>query len=241
MEELRISTITAIIQLCHPLDLVRLYRSIPISKYIPFIEYGNNPVKGYSKKLTKKKRKNKEKKTFFNQATIHVYHNKLVNVKLFNNGKLQITGLKYVEQPRELVEELIEYFTDFDMFDITENEDIEINDIRLVLINSDFSLPIEINREILHREIIDWGMYSSFEPCIYPGVNIKYYINTNNYDGICCCNSQCNGKGRADGDGDCKKVTIAVFKSGEVIITGAQNKKQLQTAHTFITEFVERS
>ena len=78
-------------------------------------------------------------------------------MKLFNNGKLQITGLKYVEQPRELVEELIEYFTDFDMFDITENEDIEINDIRLVLINSDFSLPIEINREILHREIIDWG------------------------------------------------------------------------------------
>ena len=87
-------------------------------------------------------------------------------------------------------------------------------------------------------EIINAGIYSSYEPCIYPGVNIKYFINTNNWDGICCCENRCDGKGRADGDGDCKKVTIAVFKSGKIIITGAQNTDQLETAYYFITEFI---
>ena len=48
----------------------------------------------------------------------------------------------------------------------------------------------------------------------------------------------CNGKGRADGDGNCKKVTIAVFKSGKIIITGGQNTKQLESAYYFIHNFI---
>ena len=49
----------------------------------------------------------------------------------------------------------------------------------------------------------------------------------------------CNGKGDANGDGDCKKVTIAVFKSGKIIITGAQNKTQLETCYRFIKNFID--
>ena len=157
-----------------------------------------------------------------------------MNVKLFNNGNIQITGLKKTEQGKNLVNELIEYFQDFGVF----TKEVDIIDEKLVLINSDFDMKFEINRERLHNEIINAGIYSSYEPCIYPGVNIKYFINTNNWDGICCCENRCDGKGRADGDGDCKKVTIAVFKSGKIIITGAQNTDQLETAYYFITEFI---
>ena len=82
-------------------------------------------------------------------------------------------------------------------------------------------------------------MYSTYETCIYPGVNIKYYINTNNCDGICKCTSICNGKGNGCGDGNCKKVTIAVFKSGKVIITGGQNQEQITESDRFITNFIE--
>ena len=106
-------------------------------------------------------------------------------------------------------------------------------------VNSDFDIGYEINREVLHREIIELGMYSSYEPCIYPGVNIKYFMNTNNFNGICDCLEMCNGKGRADGDGDCKKVTIAVFKSGKIIITGGQNTDQLETSYRFIKNFID--
>ena len=57
----------------------------------------------------------------------------------------------------------------------------------IALINSDFFIGYKVKREIVHREIVDAGMYSSYEPCIYPGVNIKYYYNQDTDNGICQC------------------------------------------------------
>ena len=39
MENLKISTITSILKLSEPIDLHKIYNAIPISQYIPFIEY----------------------------------------------------------------------------------------------------------------------------------------------------------------------------------------------------------
>jgi len=236
-DELRISTITSVLKMSTNIDLGKIYDEIPISEYIPYIEYGvNNNPRGFSKKSLKKKRKKKEQKIFYNQSTIHVLHdNKLMNVKLFNNGRIQITGLKEEKQGDKLVNKLIRYFQDFDILD----EDTELIESSIVLINTDFDLGMGIKRDILHREIIENDIYSSFEPCIYPGVNIKYYINNNNtLSGICGCSKLCNGKGDGCGDGDCKKVTIAVFMSGKVIITGGQNKEQINESYRFITNFI---
>ena len=237
MDNLRISTITCILQISSDINLKKIYDSVPITKYIPFIEYGSDNIpKGFSKKMLKKKRKKTKKKSFYNQATIHVVHDKkIMNVKLFNNGKIQITGLKEIDQGPILIQALIEYLQDLSILDY----DTFLMNHKLVLINSDFDIGYEINREVLHKEIIDMGIYSSYEPCIYPGVNIKYFMNTNNFDGICNCLEMCNGKGRADGDGDCKKVTIAVFKSGKIIITGGQTTEQLETAYRFIKNFID--
>ena len=237
MENLKVSTITCILQISKDIDLKKIYESVPVTKYIPFIEYGTDNIpKGFSKKMLRKKRKKTKKKSFYNQATIHVFHDgKIMNVKLFNNGKLQITGLKGIHQGPELVQKLIEYLQELDIID----HDTYLINHRLVLINSDFDIGYEINREVLHKEIINAGVYSSYEPCIYPGVNIKYYMNTNNFNGICNCLTMCNGKGRANGDGDCKKVTIAVFKSGKIIITGGQHTDQLETAYRFIKNFID--
>lgn len=237
MDHLRISTITCVLMISKDIDLEKIYKTIPISKYITFIEFGDdNTPKGYSEKAQKKKRKKKKKKIFYNQATMHViYENKIMNVKLFNNGRIQITGLKKENQGEPLIKGLIEYLSDFCIFD----SEVEILTSKIVLINSDFDMGYQIVRENLQDEIIKHGLYSTLETCIYPGVNIKYYINTNNCDGICNCSKMCNGKGDANGDGDCKKVTIAVFKSGKIIITGAQNKGQLETCYRFIKNFID--
>ena len=237
--DLRISTITSVLKLSKEIDLAKIYEEIPISKnYIPYIEYGcNNQPRGFSEKSLIKKRKKKKKKIFYNQATIHVIQDgKIMNVKLFNNGRVQITGLKHENQGEILVNKLLQYFKDFEIVcDYT-----KLIDSQIVMINSDFDLGFEINREELHKEIIDSDIYSSYEPCIYPGVNIKYFINSNNtFSGICDCNRLCNGKGKGCGDGDCKKVTIAVFKSGKVIITGGSNKSQINESYRFITNFIE--
>ena len=51
MDHLRISTITSILQISSDIDLKKIYDSVPITKYIPFIEYGaENLPKGFSKK-----------------------------------------------------------------------------------------------------------------------------------------------------------------------------------------------
>tara|TARA_B110000285_G_C15121679_1_gene617570 strand:+ start:1049 stop:1792 length:744 start_codon:yes stop_codon:yes gene_type:complete len=238
MENLRVSTITSVLKINNDIDLRKVYDNIPISIYIPFIEYGAvNSPKGFSEKLLKKKRKKKKKKIFYNQVTIHVVHGgKIMNVKLFNNGRIQITGLKKEEQAPNLVESLIEYFWEFDIFE----HPVKLINNEIVLINSDFELGYEIDRETLHEEIVDYGIYSSYEACIYPGVNIKYYINTTNFEnGICSCSEMCNGKGTGDGDGNCKKITIAVFKSGSIIITGGQNTNQLEECYRFIKNFID--
>ena len=117
MDHLRISTITCILQVSDDIKLEKIYKSVPITEYIPFIEYGaDNIPRGFSKKMLRKKRKKTKKKIFYNQATIHVVHDgKIMNVKLFNNGKIQITGLKKVHQGPELIQTLIEYFQDLSL------------------------------------------------------------------------------------------------------------------------------
>ena len=70
-------------------------------------------------------------------------------------------------------------------------------------------------------------------------VTTIYYYNplVNNF-GICDCENPCNGKGK---DNTCKKITIAVFKSGKIIITGGRTKHNIQTAYKFINEFIEEN
>ena len=98
MEHLRISTMTAVAKLCDMINIENMFESINIDDIVKFIEY-KEKHKGYSKKLDKKPRKQKKRVTFYNQSTIHIYNNgKIVNVKLFNNGKVQMTGLKYEKQ-----------------------------------------------------------------------------------------------------------------------------------------------
>ena len=231
MENLRVSTITSILRISDELNLKDIYEGVPITDYIPFIEYGlNNPPRGFSKKMLTKKRKKKKKKMFHNQATLHVFHeNKLMNVKLFNNGKIQITGLKGETQAPKLITELLSYFKSLDLI-----EDITLVGYKIVLINSDFSMGYEIDREKLHRDIIHNGLYSSYEPCIYPGVNIKYYYNNYN-NGICDCEDYCENKNK---NSKCTKITIAIFESGCTIITGAKNLEQINTTYQYIANLL---
>ena len=61
--DLRISTITSILKISQYIQPERIYNEIPISNFIPYIEYGcDNIPRGFSKKSLKKKRKKKKRK-----------------------------------------------------------------------------------------------------------------------------------------------------------------------------------
>jgi TATA-box binding protein (TBP) (component of TFIID and TFIIIB) len=244
-ENLHISAMVQIGKFASEIHLENLAKSLSINKNILYIEHGSTINKGINnKKISKKKQDNR--KYFYNQVTLHIYSdlkvNKRVNVKIFNNGRIQMTGInndKIGDITVGILESEFNLLSDKkEIFSNPDNIKSE-GSLETVLINSDFDIGNEINREMLHRSIIDNGYLSSFEPCTYPGVNIKYYFNPliDNY-GICDCEKPCNGKGK---DNTCKKITIAVFKSGKIIITGGRSKNHVQIAYQFITDFIKEN
>tara|TARA_B100000900_G_scaffold156849_1_gene133338 strand:+ start:12084 stop:12830 length:747 start_codon:yes stop_codon:yes gene_type:complete len=236
MEHLRISTMTAVSKLSDDINLQNLYDNLNINDIVKYIEFKENEPKGFSKKSLRKTRKKTIRKTFYNQATIHIHHkDKVVNVKVFKNGNIQMTGLKYQDQGKEVLQLVIEQLMRNNR-GIFEKDELDVLYYKIVLINSDFDIKYKVDREKLHREIIRLGLYSTYEPCMYPGVNIKYYFNNiYNKCGICKCDCKCSGKGEGLREGDCKKVTIAVFNSGKIIITGGKSTEQLVESYDFIT------
>ena len=242
-ENLHISAMVQIGKLNTKIDLSNLAKSLETNDNILYIEHGSHINKGVNnKKFSKKKRESR--KYFYNQVTIHLFNslkaNHRVNVKVFNNGTIQMTGVNSDKIGETTIKTLIEELNQLSNEDIFETNEIQsVGCLETVLINSDFDIHNKINRESLHRLIIQNGYLSSFEPCTYPGVNIKYYHNPlkKNF-GICDCDKPCNGKGK---DNTCKKITVAVFKSGKIIITGGRSKNNIQTAYEFITEFIDEN
>jgi len=242
---LHISTMVQIGQMKTNINLSELSNNLSINDTIKYIEHGSQISKGEKYIQNNGKRKStvekKQKKNFFyNQVTVHVMDTKRVNTKIFNNGRIQMTGIKTEEQGKRVMNILLKEFINIsqDKKDqIFDNHNIELDEyIETVLINTDFDINYQVDREVLHRFIVDKGYYSSYEPCTYPGVNIKYYdnVNYNNY-GICNCEKPCNGKGKGS---SCKRITIAVFNSGKIIITGGRNKSNIITAYNFITNIL---
>ena len=253
--KLRISTMTATCRITSNMNLIVISKYLPIDDNIKYIEYANEPTRGIKVKHISEK-KAKKKKIFFNQITILVsVGSSNVNVKLFNNGSISMTGLKSQEDGENAINILLKLLKitkgliNIDkvptLLDSLETVDCSLLNFNIVLINSDFYAGFEIKRNELHKLLVsEYKIFSSYEPCIYPGVNSKFYWNKEYYYmpfiGKCYCNLLCNGKGRGCGNGDCKKVTIATFQSGSVIITGARNMQQVNDAYSFINSIFNK-
>lgn len=286
----RISTMTLITSFSCYINLEVVSKYFNLDDKVISMVYGDKPVKNS---------KQKSNRPFFNQATIIVKLDPLrkVNVKIFSNGKIQMTGVKHVEDGHQALELIISKLKhtngkvtfdkvldsqlekiyldnrkgphfrdsypiddpslykerliveiekllniqDIDCHCIENKKDFKYEEFQVVLINSDFNINFKIKRNILYSILRDdYNIISRFEPGIYPGVNNKFYWNKLYKDdptkkkGVCYCSKPCSGKGLGDGDGDCKKITIAAFSSGSVIITGARQKQQIDDCYNFI-------
>lgn len=253
----RISTITATGSVNTEINLDILYEYINIktdedNEGVLYVEYGKKKsdtvYKGFAKKFLVNKRKvNTTTKRFDNQVTI-IYQMAFkesstnLNIKVFKNGNIQITGIKYIDQGKIMIDTLITIING--IYATYNNVIKDINalcnkDYKIRLINSDFKIGFDIKREWFYKLFMsDFRHECSYEPCIYPGVKIQYFWNAyaKNKGGLCPCNNECVvGKGNGVGEGNCKKITIAVFQSGCVIITGAQTYEQISDAYKFIS------
>lgn len=244
----KISTITATGSIGCEIDLDNLYDNVEImdansKEGFVYIESGKKKCETFSKGFHKKQNKKKEtQKRFDNQTTLLIKYYDVVmndffkvNCKVFKNGNIQMTGLKYINQGLKVLQFLIDNLPS-NLLEKSKKDCAPIN-YRIRLINCDFRTGFEIRRDKLCKIIqASSNIYCSYEPCIYPGVKIKYNYNKidTSKDGICKCKVSCSGKGCGDGIGQCKSVTIAVFQSGCIIITGGQSHEQIMDTYNYI-------
>lgn len=208
-------------------------------------------VRGSCKKDYIEKKKNK--KPFFNAASIYIKIkqnngiSKEPNLKIFHNGGVQMTGINSVEMGEYVVDMFMNKIKQLNKkVKICEDETKMVRSpIRVCLVNSDFSLNFYLKRDILHRILVEkYDLNSSFESTNYQGVNTKFFWNkkykgTKDF-GKCVCENHCTGKGDGMTIGNCKKITIAPFQTGKVIITGARNLEQLKDAKEFICDVISK-
>jgi TATA-box binding protein (TBP) (component of TFIID and TFIIIB) len=164
---------------------------------------------------------------------------KEINVKLFRNGGVQMTGVRSIEMASDALHWLVGYLqaqcTGAPIFSDTPN----IHKEQVQLVNTDFSIGAKVRRDVLHRILSDkYGLNSSYESAIYQGVKTKYFYNAecpaDAPPGLCPCDRLCKGSGDGSTIGACKKITISPFQTGQVIITGARTMDQINEAYVFI-------
>lgn len=237
-KELRVSTMTATSKFSCSISLDNIFEVLTPNTNIICIEYGDK-IKGVSKKKISNKKK-LSKKVFFNQITIIIsFKNIDHNIKLFNNGSISMTGVKSKDIGYEVIQYLFNILKSQNNKKIFSEENSSIINYNIVLINSDYNIGYELKREKLHQLLVkNYSIYSSYESCIYPGVNSKYFWNEDYKDkpfkGKCYCTGFCDGKGTGKGESNCKKITISAFQSGSIIITGANSVEQITTTFNFI-------
>lgn len=189
---------------------------------------------------------------FYNQYTIIVnaHDNVYLNVKLFNNGSIGISGCKDLNDANIVINKVIFKLkeilmikkkshnqNDQDDQDDQDNQNIQcqnlLKEIKFVvnpdeiqfsnfkvnLINTNFAVNYNINKEELLSLLTANGVF-----CIiatnHACVNVKHKIIEDNKENT---------------------VSIFVFQTGNIIITGAKKTEHVRSAYNFIVNFLNKN
>lgn len=193
----------------------------------------NNLIERSLEKPKKSKKNNKKPKYFYNQCTIKIncMNNKVVNLKLFLNGKIQMTGCKSLENAFIALDKLKVELTKLEnlfhnkyikhddntitKIDIISNKKFTIDPPSIQLINSVFDINIHINRNKLHSLLINkYNMHATFQPIIYVGINCKFISKSGN------------------------TVSILIFQTGKIILTAAKKSEDITESYNFIKKII---
>jgi len=259
----RVSTITCNGSLGSSIDLNILYKNVKLSDACDvgnfvWVEFGTQNSRGINR--LKRRPNLTDRKSFDNQVTMiyKIREGYAPNIKVFRNGNIQMTGIRSPDDGKNMVElisnEVKRIAVDVDPL-ITRMDEIKPCDFKIRMINSDFSFDFRIRRKDLHMLLISnkYNTISSFQPGTYPGVKIQYFWNekSTTKNGHCECRNQCHGRGENVAiplieplqplDKQCKKVTVSVFESGKILITGATSYEQIDEAYAYIVKVIQEN
>lgn len=241
--------------MCASCKLGTLINIANIEKYLQLDEYNILTVKKSKENMrtlipivikpqrNKKSKYRKEKKdtaknNFYNQITVvvRIDDNKIedlsdafrINMKIFKNGSVQMSGCKSVRDINialyKLIKKLSEIKAIIENGEIVEKQFIEdinklsVYDFKIDMINSNYKVQIQIDRNKLYNLLQKKKIKSSYEPCIRACVIIKYVPLIDNPDN--------------------KEVSIFIFQKGNIIITGARSKNHISASYNYINDIL---
>ena len=219
-----------------------------IIKYLPLDSNDILTVKVNKDKMrtliqTKEKKRRTTKKTikkvspFYNQVTVvvRVYegdyedlnNEKKLNIKLFKNGSIQISGLKTLEYTNRALNKLVHRLSEvkaklndgkIEEISFIDNQNLTVNDFNIYMINSNYKVKMQIDRSKLFNLLLKKKIKASYEKCIRACVIVKFTPEKINEEE--------------------KEVSIFIFEKGNVIITGARNITHIIESYEYINNIL---
>jgi TATA-box binding protein (TBP) (component of TFIID and TFIIIB) len=207
-----------------------------------------NELKGVYNNLKIKRSKHR----FFNQATAYIKlsADRYINVKIFKNGSLQMTGIKKTHECNTIINKLLNeiinpinsntiaaystgtilpdfmqtpepantiiHFMEMTPVQPVTMQNLKVTDFNIRMINSNCKVPFKINREILYHLLKQDKVKCRYDPNSHACVNIRYEINAND------------------------KVSIFVFQSGSIIITGGKTISDINKGYNYIMDIISK-
>lgn len=192
------------------------------------------PIKNKKKRIRKtENKKDISKNSFYNQITIEtrINHNNdiinKINMKLFKNGSIQMSGCKSVNDINVVLNKLIIKLKEIKAIrednkiiekTFISNFDVNVIDFKIDMINTNYKVNIQIDREKLYNLLLAKKIKASYEPCIRACIIIKYVPHIENVDN--------------------KEVSIFIFQKGNIIITGARCKSHILSSYNYINHII---
>ena len=195
----------------------------------------------------------KANNNFYNSICISVKirEDKCINLMIFTNGRITCTGSKNDDDGYIAANLLLNEMKKMpDIFD-NENDiiDAQVINYEVVMINSNFFVGFFVDNhklyDILIRNRDTYKLFCSFDPRVYQGVKIYFMwnINQSEKNGVCVCSKKkCKfsaKKKNGNGEGDCRRISVAVFGTGKVLIAGAKNDNQLYDTYNYIVKLLQ--
>lgn len=220
------------------------------------VEYGDIKI-GITKRRIQKK--NGKGKAFPNNCTVLVRSSmgtgRTINMKLFQNGSISMTGCK-IEEDGMAVTKILEKFLvkKAEIFANTEEQQtFRILDFEITNVNSNYGIGFDVERQRLY-DVFNKNypeLDVTYDPSSYSGVKIRFFYNAikEKQNGMCECQKMgnvktvCKGRTTASTGnklGQCKVITVAVFQTGNIINTGGRNMKQTLVAYEFVNKILLR-
>jgi len=151
-----------------------------------------------------------------------------VSIFIFPNGKVKAAGIKTINTIKVMVSELIEMIKYVNVPVVENIDKLSIENVKIQMICSDFKIkPVRedadgwcLKQEELKNILVNQGYSATFSALSrYPGINLKY-------------------PSKIDRD---KQISLLIFRSGSIIITGAKYPEDIAASYIFITGIISNN